>query len=59
MTMPDLGPERPYDASETRQLGERGRTTPGTTPMSGRTFIIALVLVAAVIAIAVAALTHS
>ena len=26
MTVPDLGPERPGDATETRQMGERGRT---------------------------------
>ncbi|MGE0549054.1 MAG: hypothetical protein AB7O24_16405 [Kofleriaceae bacterium] len=58
MTMPDLGPQRPYEASETRELGEQSKSSSGTAPMSGRTFIIALVAIAAVIAIAAALLTN-
>jgi hypothetical protein len=48
MTMPDL-PERPGHASETRQMVERGRTETGGE-VSGRVFVIALVVVALAIA---------
>lgn len=48
MTMPDL-PERPGHASETRQMVERGRTETGGD-VTGRVFVIALVVVAFVIA---------
>ena len=44
MTMPDLGAERPGQASETRQMVERGRTqTDGE--LSGRAFAIALIII--------------
>lgn len=49
MTMPDLGPERPGQPSETREMVERGRTETGAN-VSGRAFVLALVLVVAVIA---------
>jgi hypothetical protein len=48
MTMPDL-PERPGQPSDTRQMVERGRTESGAD-VSGRVFVIALVVVAIVIA---------
>lgn len=54
--MPDLGPERPGQASETRQMVERGRTETGAE-VSGRAFVIALMLI--VVAIAVFALLRS
>ena len=47
--MPDL-PERVGQASETRQMVERGRTETGAE-VSGRVFVIALVVIAAVIAV--------
>jgi hypothetical protein len=47
MTIPDL-PERPGQPSDTRQMVERGRTETGGD-VSGRRFLIALVVVAAVI----------
>lgn len=52
MTMMDLGPERPGQPSETRQMGEQGRaqTHQGEVKVSGRQFVIALVIIAAVIA---------
>ena len=46
--MPDL-PERPGHASDTRQMVERGRTETGGD-VTGRVFLIALVIIAAVIA---------
>lgn len=49
MTVPDLGPERPGAASETRQMGERSRTEAGQPNVSGRSFLIALVVIAAAI----------
>ena len=53
MTMIDLGPERPGPASETRQMGEQGRakTHREEVNVSGRQFVIALVIVSAVIAL--------
>jgi hypothetical protein len=50
MTMPDLGAERPGQASETRQMVERGRTQTGAD-VSGRAFAIALVMILLVIAL--------
>lgn len=41
MTLPDLGPERPGNPSETRQMGERGRTETDAQ-VSNRLFFIAL-----------------
>jgi hypothetical protein len=40
MTLPDLGPERPGQASETRQMGERSRTETGAQ-ISTPAFLIA------------------
>ena len=52
MTMPDLGSERPGEATETRQLAERGRTEPGgETNVSDRQFLIALAVIVIVIAV--------
>jgi hypothetical protein len=53
MTMMDLGPERPGHPSETRQMGEQGRakTHQEEVNVSGRNFVIALVIVAAAIAV--------
>ncbi|MGE0401774.1 MAG: hypothetical protein AB7T06_34045 [Kofleriaceae bacterium] len=52
MTMIDLGPERPGQPSETRQMGEQGRaeTHQGDVNVSGRQFVIALVIISAAIA---------
>jgi hypothetical protein len=51
MTMPDLGPERPGQPSETRQMGERSRTETGTE-ISTPAFLIALgVIVVAIVVI--------
>jgi hypothetical protein len=52
MTMIDLGPERPGHPSETRQMGEQGRaqTHQGDVKVSGRQFVIALIIIAIVIA---------
>lgn len=44
MTLPDLGPERPGHASETRQMVERARTETGH-PMRGRSFVIAMIVI--------------
>lgn len=52
MTVPDLGPERPGDPSDTRQLVERGRTESGAHVGNG-TFFIALSIVAAFIVVLV------
>lgn len=49
MTMPDLGPERPGDPSETRQLVERGRTQTGAE-VNGSAFVLGLVAVLLAIA---------
>lgn len=53
MTMIDLGPERPGQPSETRQMGEQGRakTHREEVNVSGRQFVIALVIISAVIAV--------
>jgi len=52
MTLPDLGPERPGEATETRQMVERGRTETGAE-ISGKAFLIALISIAlAIIGIA-------
>jgi anti-sigma-K factor RskA len=54
MTMPDLGPERPGAASDTREMTERAHTQPGASTqqlMHGRTFWIALAVVAAAVAL--------
>lgn len=53
MTMIDLGPERPGQPSETRQMGEQGRakTHQEEVNVSGRQFVIALVIISAVIAV--------
>jgi len=53
MTMIDLGPERPGQASETRQMGDKGRaeTHQGDVNVSGRQFVIWLVVIAAGIAV--------
>lgn len=51
MTMIDLGPERPGQPSDTRQMGEYGRAATEDFHVSGRTFWIALVVIAALIAI--------
>jgi hypothetical protein len=52
MTLPDL-PERPGQASETRQMVERGRTETGGE-VSNPVFFIALALiVAAIVLVAV------
>jgi hypothetical protein len=53
MTMPDIGQERPGQASETRQMVERGRTENGTK-VSNPAFLIALGVI--VVGIAVLAL---
>ena len=47
--MPDL-PERAGQASETRQMVERGRTETGAE-ISGRAFVVALILSAISIAL--------
>jgi hypothetical protein len=44
MTLPDLGPERPGHPSETRQMGERGRTETGAQ-LSNPAFLIALAVI--------------
>jgi hypothetical protein len=51
MTMMDLGPERPGNPSETRQLGEFGRAATDHYTVSGKTFWIALVVIAALIVV--------
>jgi hypothetical protein len=51
MTVPDFGAERPGDPSDTRQLVERGRTESGAPNVSGRAFLIALAVIAALIAL--------
>ena len=44
MTLPDLGPERPGQASETRQMVERGRTETGAN-ISNPVFFIAFAVI--------------
>jgi hypothetical protein len=50
MTMLDLGPERPGQASETRQMSDLDRMTPAAN-VSGRVFGIGLAAVVVVIAL--------
>jgi hypothetical protein len=50
VTLPDFGPERPGQASDTRQMVERGRTETGGD-ISSRTFVIALAVIAIGIAL--------
>ena len=45
MTMLDLGPERPGQASETREWGERGRTNSDPHHVSNRRFFLLLALI--------------
>lgn len=52
MTLPDLGPERPGNASETRQMVERGRTETGAQVSTPAFFIALGVILAAIVAIA-------
>ena len=51
MTMADLGPERPGQASETREMAEHGRREHDAHVVSNRRFLIFLSLL--VIALAV------
>lgn len=44
MTLPDLGPERPGQPSETRQMVERGRTE-NPAQVSNPAFLIALAVI--------------
>jgi hypothetical protein len=50
MTMADLGPERPGQASDTRQMSDVDRILQPTR-VSGRTFWIALVLIVVAIVV--------
>ena len=52
MTLPDLGPERPGNASETRQMVERGRTETGGQVSTPAFFIALGAILAAIVAIA-------
>jgi hypothetical protein len=53
MTLPDLGPERPGQASETREMVERRRATETGAEVSNQAFLIALgVIVAGIVLIA-------
>jgi hypothetical protein len=52
MTLPDLGPERPGQASETRQMVERSRTETGGQ-VSNPAFLIALAVIVAGIVLGV------
>jgi hypothetical protein len=45
MTLPDIGQERPGDASETRQLVEHRRATETGAEVSNRSFLIALAVI--------------
>ena len=51
MTLPDLGPERPGQASETRQMVERSRTETGGE-VSNPAFLIVLGVIVAGIVLA-------
>jgi len=57
MTMPDLGSERPGEATETRQWADRSRTESGAN-VSDRKFLIALAVIVVVIAIFALALYY-
>jgi len=50
MTMADLGPERPGQASDTRQMSDVDRVV-HPTRVSGRAFWIALVLILAALGV--------
>lgn len=50
MTMIDLGPERPGQASDTRQMSDADRVI-APAQFSGRTFWVGLVLVVAAIVV--------
>jgi hypothetical protein len=52
MTMADLGPERPGQASETREWGERQRTEQPHTVSNLRFFIVLALIIAALVAFA-------
>jgi hypothetical protein len=52
MTLPDLGPERPGQASETRQMVETRRATETGGEVSNPAFLIALGLIVALFVIA-------
>jgi len=54
MTLPDLGQERPGQASETRQMVEHRRATETGAEVSNRSFLIALAVI--VVGIVVVAL---
>jgi hypothetical protein len=51
MTMPDLGSERPGEATETRQMVERSRTESGGE-VSNPAFLIALGVIVAMFVVA-------
>lgn len=53
MTLPDLGPERPGHASETRQMVERRRATETGGEVSNPAFLIALGVIVVGVVIAV------
>lgn len=50
MTMADLGPERPGQASDTRRMSDADRVT-HPTRVSGRAFWIVLLVIVAAIAV--------
>ncbi len=52
MTLPDLGPERPGQASETRQMVETRRATETGAEVSNPAFLIALGIILAGIVVA-------
>lgn len=52
MTMPDLGPERPGQPSETRQMVERSRTE-SDADVSNPAFLIALGVIVALITVGI------
>ena len=45
MTLPDLGPERPGQASETREMVDRRRATETGAEVSNPAFVIALAVI--------------
>ena len=51
MTLPDLGPERPGQASETREMVERRRATETGAEVSNPAFLIALGVIIALIVV--------
>ena len=53
MTLPDLGPERPGQASETREMVERRRATETGGEVSNPAFLIALGVILAAIVLVV------